>query len=73
MKEYTIVKKCEPLDWSAVPALSMETQEWSEKTDISAIAKICYDAENLYVYLEAKEKNIRAVERENPSTDSSGS
>ncbi len=63
MKEYTIVKKGETLDWDRVPALSMETQEWSSKTDISAIAKICYDAENLYVYLEAKEKHIRAVEK----------
>lgn len=62
MREYTIVKKGETLEWSRVPVLPIDTLLWREDCGISAFAKICYDEENLYVYLEAKEENIRAVE-----------
>ena len=58
MKEYTIVRKT---DWENVPELVIDEMQVPFDADITAYAKICYDDENLYVRLRAKEKDIRAV------------
>jgi len=60
MRKYTIAKKPEPLDWSAVPKLSIDNLLWSDPVDIKAEAALCYDDDGLYVRLTAIEKNIRA-------------
>ncbi len=60
MRNYTIVKTNGAPDWSTVKSLGIDNLLWAENVDISAVAKIAYDAENLYVYLAAKEKDIRA-------------
>ena len=61
MKTYTIVKKQGDLDWSKVPVATLEpiVQE-GLSLDIEASAQLCYDDENLYVHLSAKENPIRA-------------
>ncbi len=60
MRTYTIVKVSEKTDWDKVNTLAIDNLHWTDSCDISAWAKICYDAENLYVRLWAKEAEIRA-------------
>lgn len=63
MKEYTI-KKTEngnKIDWSSIPALMIEEVAWNKPAGgIKSWAQLCYDAENLYVRLSAKEASIVA-------------
>ena len=58
--QYTVVKVQTP-DWNAVPAVTMAHTPWLTPCDIEAKAQACHDGENLYVRMEAKEKNIRAT------------
>lgn len=62
MKSYTISPVSGAIDWTSVPALSIDVQLWDTQTDITAQAKLCYDEEALYVHLSAVEANIRAEE-----------
>ena len=61
MREYTIIRKPESLNWSLVPTLSIDNLLWSEPVSITAEAAMCYDDTGLYVRLQSMEKNIRAV------------
>ena len=48
-------------DWNAIEAVELHHQPWLAPCDIEARAQLCHDGENLYVRMEAKEKNIRAT------------
>lgn len=60
MREYTIVRRGEALNWANVPSLKIDHLLWTEKSDIVAEAQLCYDENALYVHLSAVEANIRA-------------
>lgn len=60
MREYTIVRRGEELNWANVPSLKIDTLLWTEKSDIVAEAQLCYDENALYVHLSAIEAEIRA-------------
>ena len=60
MKEYTIVRRPEKLDWSQIPALQINELHNTPPVDITAEARLCYDDEAIYVHLQAVEKNISA-------------
>ena len=67
MRNYTIVRKPENLDWSKVPVAPIDHQLWLkqldiEKVDIVCTAQVCYDESAMYVRMTAKEQNIRAEE-----------
>ena len=49
------------IDWEKIEAVTLVHQPWLEPCDIEAKAQACHDGENLYVRMEAKEKNIRAT------------
>ena len=57
---YTVKKVTAPC-WENIEAVELVHQPWLEPCDISAKAQLCHDGENLYVRMEAKEKNIRAT------------
>ena len=63
MKTYTIVKKPEVLDWSKIPAASIDTCQWGYWADVTSQAQLCYDEAYIYVRLSAVEANIRAQEQ----------
>lgn len=58
--QYTVVKVQTP-DWNAVSAVTLCHTPWLTPCDIEAKAQTCHDGENLYVRMEAKEKNILAT------------
>ncbi len=61
MKQYIIPQKPagESLDWSRIPALSISEVAWNKPAEgIEAWAQLCYDSENLYVKLSAKEAHV---------------
>lgn len=60
MKEYTITRRPQQLDWDKIPALQIDELYKTESTDVKAEARLCYDDEALYVRLQAVEKNISA-------------
>lgn len=61
MREYTIVRKGDTLNWDTVPSLPIDYKfNTPEDVPISAKAQLCYDDEALYVRLTAVEENIRA-------------
>lgn len=60
MREYTIVRRPEQLDWSTVPALQIDQWMRTEPMPVSAQAQLCYDDEALHIRLSAVEENIRA-------------
>lgn len=61
MKEYTIVRRPENLDWSTIPALEItEPLRSPTASPVRATAQICYDDEALYVHFAAYEPNMRA-------------
>ena len=62
MKSYIITKKNGELDWNKVPALSIDSCLWLADAGITAQARLCYDAEAIYVHFDAKEAQIRAEE-----------
>ena len=57
---YTVMRVEKP-DWAAVPAVTLRHQPWLAPCGIEARAQACHDGENLYVRMEAKEKNVRAT------------
>ena len=57
---YTVKKVIAPC-WDNVEAVELVHQPWLAPCDIGAKAQLCHDGENLYVRMEAKEKNIRAT------------
>ena len=57
---YTVMRVEKP-DWAAVPAVTLRHQPWLAPCGIEARAQACHDSENLYVRMEAKEKNVRAT------------
>ncbi|MBQ8358676.1 MAG: carbohydrate-binding family 9-like protein [Oscillospiraceae bacterium] len=60
MKQYTIVRRPEQLDWDQIPALQINELYNTEPVDIKAEARLCYDDEAIYVHLQAVEQNISA-------------
>ena len=64
MRNYTIVKKPENLDWSKVPVAPIDNHLWLEPANIACTAQVCYDETAMYVRMTAKEQNIRAEETE---------
>ena len=62
MRNYTIVKKPEVLDWSKIPVAPIDDHLWLEPVDIVCTAQVCYDESGMYVRMTAKEKDIRAEE-----------
>ena len=63
MREYTIRRITGNPDFSAIPALPIDTRLWCPEVAITAQAQICYNEEGLHVLLSAKEENIRAEEK----------
>ena len=45
MKEYTIVKKPNILDWTKIPEVQIDTHLQDQVVDISATGQVCYDNE----------------------------
>ena len=60
MNTYKIIKKIDSLDWDNIPAVNISNHLEVPSVDISATGQLCYDEENLYVRLTAKEEHIRA-------------
>ena len=60
MREYSIQRAGTEPEWTHIPALSADIPLWRTKAEVSMLQKLCYDAEHLYVYQRAEEKNIRA-------------
>ena len=60
MREYSIQRAGTEPEWTHIPALSADIPLWGTKAEVSMLQKLCYDAEHLYVYQRAEEKNIRA-------------
>ncbi len=61
MKKTYTVKRLPQLDWDAVPAVELTHTGWLPECDIAATAQLCVVGEDLWVKLEAVEKNIRAT------------
>ena len=57
---YTVKKVNAPC-WNEIEAVELIHQPWLAPCDIEAKAQLCHDGKNLYVRMEAKEKNIRAT------------
>lgn len=66
MKSYTMKKVQGIPNWSEHAVLPMDTLLWTDFTDVTAQAQVCYDNENFYLRLEAVEPHIRM---ENKDTD----
>ena len=55
IKEYTVKQVSGKPDWSKIEALKMEVRYLDTKEDVSAEAKICYDATGIFVNLSTTE------------------
>lgn len=65
MKEYTIVRKLEKLNWLTIPELEINEVAWNKPAEgIEAKAQLCYDNENLFIKLSTKEKYIHSTRTE---------
>lgn len=62
MRTYTITKTEGAPIWNNVPVMPIDNLLWTDSTDVSAQAQLCYDTDYLYVRLEAVEPNIRMEE-----------
>ena len=60
MKEYTVVRCPEALDWAQVPAVAIAEHLYPTQATVTAQAQACYDDKFLYIRLTAKEQEIRA-------------
>ena len=60
MKIYHIIRMEKP-DWNKAEKVELVHQPWLEPCAIRAWAQMCHDEENLYIRMEAEEKNIRAT------------
>ncbi|MBR5560752.1 MAG: carbohydrate-binding family 9-like protein [Clostridia bacterium] len=56
-----VVKRVEKPDWTKIEAVELVHQPWLEPCDIAAKAQACHDGENLYIRMEAEEKDILAT------------
>lgn len=61
MKPTYQVKRVTEIDWTGIPAVTLEHTGWLEPCPIEAKAQVCCDGENLWVRMEAKEEPIRAT------------
>ncbi len=59
MRTYTMKKIQGAPDWSAHEVLPIDNLLWTDSIDVAAQAQICYDEENFYLRLAAKEPHIR--------------
>ena len=64
--EYKIVKtaagEAAAVDWEKVPEAKISNVCWGyDQPDVEAVAQVCYNADNLFVRLSAREKKIRAT------------
>lgn len=64
MRSYTVKKIQGTPDWSAIDIMPIDNLLWTDSTDVSAQAQVCYDEDYLYVRLEAVEPNIRMEEKD---------
>ena len=55
------VKKVDTPCWEKIEAVALVHQPWLVPCGIGARAQLCHDGENLYVRMQAQEKNIRAT------------
>lgn len=60
MKEYTIVRVKDQINWSCVPVLETDNILWEPDCGIQAFGQFCFNDEHLYVHLRAVEEQIRA-------------
>lgn len=60
MREYTIVRRPEPLDWAQVPELAIDNVLWNTEAGVRAWAQLCWDDAALHLRLRARERDIRA-------------
>ncbi|MBR3795640.1 MAG: carbohydrate-binding family 9-like protein [Clostridia bacterium] len=60
MSMYT-VKRVETPDWTKIEAVELTHQPWLAACEIAAKAQACHDGENLYIRMEAEEKDILAT------------
>ena len=56
-----VVKRMETPDWTKIEAVELVHQPWLAPCDIAAKAQACHDGENLYIRMEAEEKDILAT------------
>ena len=63
MRTYTIKKIQGAPDWETVPVMPIDNVCWNKSADISAQAQICWDENNLYLKLQAREAEIRMEEK----------
>ncbi len=56
-----VVKRVEKPDWTEIEAVELVHQPWLEPCDVAAKAQACHDGENLYIRMEAEEKDILAT------------
>lgn len=61
---YQIIKVNQDFNWDSIPVLAIDNVLWTEDCGIRAGGQLCYDEENLYVHLQAAEKEIRAENTE---------
>lgn len=66
VRSYHVARVDGEPDWSAIPVLDIDNQQWLDPVDIAAHAQLCYDDEAFYVRMWAQEADIRA---EYPSND----
>lgn len=64
MKSYAMKKVQGAPNWAEHEILPIDTLLWTDSTDVTAQAQICYDQDNFYLRLEAVEPNIRMVNKE---------
>ena len=66
-RRYTITRRDEIREKTGFPELHMDQILWEPDCGIRAKAGICHDGQNLYVYLSAKEADIRAEYTDPPA------
>ena len=60
MLEYQVIKVKTP-DFQNVPKINLQNTGWLPDCGVEATAQLCHDGKNLYVRMEAAEKDIRAT------------
>lgn len=60
VRSYVVARIDGEPDWSAVPVLDIDNQQWLDPVDISAHAQLCYGDDAFYVRMWAEEADIRA-------------
>ena len=52
MRQYTIKKVSDAIDWTQIPALDVDNYLWCEELDIKMKSQICYSEKGLHVHLQ---------------------